>query len=490
MTEIVQFKGIDPEEVLKRGQPLRTAVVETMLKQHGFERKRQTGSHITFFHEKTGLTEVLVNSSTNLAYQRSAARACMKVRAAIVEAQLDFINAKNSFSGNLSDEFGCVDIVDILPDSLKYETYSESPDCIVLRSLQYPQCGVLLPKKMNEQSWAGILRTFKEREIDFENILKRYADYGCDYVRASDGSITISSDFAEIDVTLDVFDPSVFQDPINDLDFFYQGIESHICISKALLDSVDEKRKIKESDTHIFWEITDSDFLDCDTYTSEIVTDKSENISRSDFFDFLQKRRTFNFGGPEDRKRVQRLLAEHYGIIIRKPKKAGELQGSHPFYKDMDFSYSDINSLPSFSALYKRLVSAETGLEIADLWDNIMEVLNTITDASVTIHTAILCWQDQLEAVNEKNSSIAERYKLMPFVFSYVEPGKIGEVHISLPNPQASKFIMRYMIVQNSQSDDNEYISLLHPDDVDKLEQALIVSGPNQGLNVLQHGRE
>ena len=79
MSYDIRSNTIDPKRLLASGSAQRTALLETMLVQHGFERARQNGSHIHFKHELIPELVTIVEGSDLPDYMRLASTACIEV---------------------------------------------------------------------------------------------------------------------------------------------------------------------------------------------------------------------------------------------------------------------------------------------------------------------------------------------------------------------------------------------------------------------------
>lgn len=193
---------------------------------------------------------------------------------------------------------------------------------------------------------------------------------------------------------------------------------------------------------------------------------------KSHVYDLFDKIRDLDFGGVEDKKRIQRFLHLRTGINIRKPERAENFQGSHPMYDDINFSFPDINALPRMSGLYDQLLLSDSELEKRELLGRISEVNDDVGLARMEINDAVNKISAILAEVSSYNDLISQNHRFKVDDVTMQVPGKVG--HAQAQNPYNQSVLrIRYMIINVPIEGTYRYYVALHLKDLHAAKAAL-----------------
>lgn len=485
MSSIVRFTGVDPQEVLDKPSAVRLGMVETMLRQHGFERtERGKGSHFQYRYknDSLGLDEIvglIPKIGDDLNYQKSAARACIAVREAkIASAMRSVAGIAEGFDACASGKV-LVDTIDHLPDTVIGEVDPETAEFVILRSKKYPQIGVVLPLQVVPESIDAYIKSLQVQEEGFEIEFNALLAMDCELERYEDDSIEFFNQYGDRKVLIEAYDPSVFQDPIGTMLLFHEALEAdyEICDYFFKFDNGDCVHKVGENADGMSWEFLWTPHLgDNKEIALPFQTDKTGRIRKAQFYELYDQIRDLDFGGPQDRKRIQTMYRLRFGVEIRKPKRAKDFQGTHPLYDDIEFTLPDVNALPRMANLYQQLLNSDSDFERLELSDKIFEVNELTAGARLGISIANEDVVEQLKQARGIIQSVREQHGCYRAEVDSLEPGKVGNALYKNPYTQEPMSV-RYMVLNNNNKEDEfEDFAIYHLADALALKQGLDVS--------------
>jgi hypothetical protein len=281
---------------------------------------------------------------------------------------------------------------------------------------------------------------------------------------------------------LPVFNVDEFIDPHTKLEAFGEEVASAMSLSRDIimensqLVAKHEGGSLQEQEME--WVFSLPDFF-AGQLKIPFTTDGTGRLPVSGVHDLFDRVREELFGGVRNRTLLRDVLAQRFGIILKKPKGSNDLIGHHPFIKGSDFAFPDINARPLLSSLHEKVMAAETEIDRLDYNHQLTDVVSEMKQAREIIRTAIDLIAGELNDALERYNDIHQVFPSGLAQTRKLEAGKKSEADFEV---NGQRVRMRYMIIAGQSGSG----PLFHPDDMDKLEQALAASSPHHGLNVLR----
>ena len=384
--------GFDPNAIKETGQIIRTSLLETMLRQHGFERRNQEGSHITFVHPELPIAPFTVIAGTKkIDTQIQAADKCLEAREIVRRQRQEKLETQRAASetSKTSEETGLIDTLENIP-VLVIEG-EEMEGVVVLRDKRLPQIGTIVSMRTHPDELDAVCTGLYDRANEqLERLGHMNRDFETSF-HVEDGVLTIEHERYGLRIEVPAYDPTTdngfdeelvrFQALVSTYDMIFRdGVGPYLDIYKR--DGTTHEKPLPDGGTE--WELIGAKGLTKELHRNTIQLSPQGRMEPQAFCRFVDLATDLFLSGTRTNSTT---LRDHYrkviGAEVRRPKISKKVLGdtlviTHPFIPDFERRLPAPSSIPYMAKLWEQFLGADSAIDEADLWNQLEETRETL----------------------------------------------------------------------------------------------------------------
>lgn len=501
----------EPEFVLRTGQALPTRAIIAMLCRYGFEEKGQEGSHIKLEQRETGRVFIIPDGTTDLFYQREAAKICLEIREAKKNSQQ--IKLQENFSQstvgsrppkiNLREAIGVIETLEIggqtctislvpegLPENLtSIETIElpGSPSVVALRAQGLPFLGIIAPVNSFQPEAENRLKEFSEKVNDFSKFLEEITrKYGMLLYQNLQGSHILHQPDYDIELELPVYNGLNETDARTEILEFVKEV-SHLDTQiqgrlKSLLERAEKDGIVKKEpgkNGMVDWTLKKTHEITGKRQDFKITTSPEFRVLPSMYDSYIEDLFRFEIAGFDEPKYFSNIMNQYYGAEVHRPREGKKLGSklviTHPFFPRIRYEMPVASEIPRTKTYFQKLRHINTEDDILEIGCTLQKALNDMSECQV-VYDKIRVTLNALvnTSIDRYRVLYAGTMSLAGSSYQTTRAEKFGDHGVyTFTNPAFSEPVNVNVICVASKKDRSNHCIIPDPHGLDKWQETL-----------------